>query len=153
MLRTAVLAAAFALATAASPDMPFLAKAAEGDLAEVKASQLAQNRAASPAVKEYAAMMIADHGNHRPQVAALAKAKGVTVPQDVSPEHKAVHDRLAALNGAAFDRAFKAAMVADHQKTIALYREGAKDSDAEVAALARQTLPVLEQHLAAARQL
>lgn len=145
--------AAFAIATAASAATPFLAKAAQGDQAEVELGQLAQDHAASAAVKSYGATLVQDHGSHREKVTSLAATKGVTVPAGLDAEATKAKTHLASLSGAAFDKAFKAHMVADHKKDIALYRTASRGSDAEVAAMARQTLPVLEKHLAMAQKL
>lgn len=155
MLRPALFAASLAIAApvAAAPAEPFLAKAAQGDMAEVEMGKLAQAHGQSAAVKAYGETLVTDHGGHRSKVVALATAKGVDVPDSVSAEQKTAYDHLAGLTGAAFDKAFKQHMVADHQNDIALYRTAAAGKDAEVAALARQTLPVLEKHLTLARQL
>lgn len=76
-----------------------------------------------------------------------------TVTDELSDEAKANLEKLKALHGAAFDKQFKAMMVEDHQKDIAKYEQQAKSQDAQTAALAQKTLPVLRKHLDAAKAL
>ena len=63
-------------------------------------------------------------------------------------KHKATHDRLEKLSGAAFDRAYVSDMLADHRKDVADFKHqamGAKDPD--VKQFASKTLPTLKEHL------
>lgn len=63
-------------------------------------------------------------------------------------------DKLSTLQGAAFDRADMAGQVADHEQAVTLFTTTAKEShDAEVKAVAAETLPTLQEHLHLARQL
>lgn len=140
-------------ALAADKPMPFLAEAAQGDQAEVEMGKLAQTHGLSAKVRGYGETLVTDHGGHRPKVVALAKAKGVKVPTAVNAEQKAAFLHLSQMQGAAFDTAFKAHMIEDHQKDIAKYRAQLTSADADTAALARETLPVLERHLELARAL
>lgn len=139
-------------ATAAPSD--FITDAAKGNLGEVKVGQLAEQKGASEGVKSYGRMLAKDHGDANTKVQALAKAKGVTMPTEPKPEAKATYDKLAKLNGAAFDKEFAKAMVDDHKKDIAEYEKqaGMKD-DAQVAKYAADTLPTLKHHLEMAQSL
>jgi putative membrane protein len=63
-----------------------------------------------------------------------------------------MHDKLAKLSGAAFDRAYMQAMVADHKKDVNEFRvESKSGKDPEIKAWAAKTLPTLEEHLALAQ--
>lgn len=73
---------------------------------------------------------------------------GITLPTSVGAKHKATHDRLAKLSGAAFDRAYVRDMVADHQQDVAAFtRESNQGKDSDVTAWAAKTLPTLQEHL------
>jgi putative membrane protein len=66
----------------------------------------------------------------------------------------AAMDRLKQLQGAAFDEAFTGAMIADHDKAIAMLRGAAQAaSDADVRKLLERMVPILEQHREIAQQL
>ncbi|MFW0718409.1 DUF4142 domain-containing protein [Pedobacter sp. N23S346] len=56
-------------------------------------------------------------------------------------------DDLKKLSGSALDQAYIVAMIADHQKAIALFEEAAKSSDAAVRKYASKQLPKLKAHL------
>jgi putative membrane protein len=58
------------------------------------------------------------------------------------------------LKGAAFDRRYAREMVAGHTKAITEYKRAAQDAqNADIKAYATQTLPTLEKHLQAAKDL
>jgi putative membrane protein len=83
----------------------------------------------------------------------VAIAKHVTLPSALTSEQKDTKDKLAKLNGSAFDRAYADAMVTDHQKAVALFTSASQSADADVKAFAGTTLPVLKQHLQHAEDL
>jgi putative membrane protein len=140
-------------AAASNVDTQFVTEAMQGDNGEVAIGQLAQAQASSQAAKDFGKMLETDHGAHKDKLAALASASGIATTSDPSPEGKANLDKLKPLKGAEFDKAFKAAMIEDHQKDIAKYEKQAASGDAQTAALAKETLPTLRKHLATAKSL
>lgn len=151
---------AAAPAAAASPvalapaDSQFVTKAALGGLAEVQLGNLALQKASSPEVREFAQMMVADHTRTNQEFNAIAAAKGVAAPTALAPEHQAVHDKLNALSGAAFDREYMSAMVKDHSDAVAAFQgEVSSGSDADLKQFATKTLPSLQQHQKRANEL
>ncbi|WP_262711509.1 DUF4142 domain-containing protein [Mucilaginibacter corticis] len=63
-------------------------------------------------------------------------------------EHQAKSDSLSKLSGSAFDKAYVAAMVEGHQKTLALMQsEASGGKDADLKAFATKTAPVVQHHL------
>jgi len=128
-------------------DMDFMKKAAIGGMAEVELGKLAQQNAHSPDVKSFGARMVQDHGRAGDQLANIAKQRGVQLPQQLDSEHVSTRDRLAKLQGDAFDRAYIKAMVADHDKDAKEFRRQAQmGQDPELKRFARETLAVIEQH-------
>ena len=92
--------------------------------------------------------MIQDHTNANAELKALATKKTVTLPTDLDAEHKALKDKLQGLSGAEFDKAYTAAMVSDHEKTVDLFEaQAGSGSDADAKAFAAKTLPKLKMHL------
>ena len=136
-----------------SPESKFLMDAVRGDLAEVKLGELAQQKGQSEGVREFGEMLVEDHSKAMKQTAELAKELNVIPPAQPTAEQTQKHDALARLSGAEFDRQFAAEMVKGHQQEIAKYEKQAQAGDSEVAELAEELLPTLEQHLAAAQRL
>jgi len=138
----------------AAGDQKFLRMAAQGGMAEVKLGQLAVEKAASPDVKSFGQRMVDDHGKANERLKALASAKGVTLPTGMSPEQKAMDDKLAKLSGADFDREYMKGMLADHKKDVAEFeKESSRAKDAEVKTFASTTLPTLKEHLKMAEEI
>ena len=148
---TAVFAVSGTAALAA--DMPFIAKAAQGDLAEVSMGKLAEKKGSTPAVRAYGKMLVTDHGAHHVKAVALARKLHVTPPATPSDEQKQMYTEVSAKSGTDFDAAFKAMMIDDHNKDIADYTEQAKSGKGAVVPFAKATLPTLQKHLDAAQAL
>lgn len=139
-------------AAAAPGGKAFLHEAAVGGMAEVELGKLAQEKAASAAVKSFGAQMVTDHGKANQELEALAQKENVKLPAQLDAKHVALRDRLAKLSGAKFDQAYMSEMVKDHEKDVAEFRtESKSSSDPEVKAFAARTLPVLEGHLKMAK--
>ena len=148
----AVLLSSLALATD-SKGKDFVTDAIQGNFGEVQVGQLAQQRATSPAVKDFGAMLAKDHEAANRQAMEAAKSLGVTPPTDAGREQKSVYEKLSQLQGPQFDREFVKAMVKDHQEDIAKYRkEAGRHADAAVE-YAKKTLPDLQKHLQMAQHL
>lgn len=132
----------------------FLTDAMMGDNAEMKMGELAVKQGNSAAVRSFGTMLAADHGKHRADLAALGATMGVDKTNALMPEADAAYAKLKGMTGAAFDKAFAMHMVMDHEKDIAKYQAEADSKDPKpLIDLARQTLPVLKKHLAAAQSL
>jgi len=129
-------------------DSKFAVDAANGGMAEVALSKLAQQKATNAKVKEFAAMMVMDHSKANDELKTLAKTKNITLPDSVSNDKKATMQDLAKKSGKDFDKAYVSQMVDDHKKTISLFEDGAKNlKDADLKAFATKTLPTLKEHL------
>ncbi len=139
--------------TMKSPDQDFIMKAAQGGMAEVNLGNLAKQNGGSDAVKQFGDKMVTDHSKANDELRQLAQQKGITLPSDVSGKDKRLGKTLQAKQGSEFDKAYTRDMVRDHQADIAEFkREAESGKDPEVKAWAQKTLPTLEQHLSAAKQ-
>jgi putative membrane protein len=146
--------AAAQAARGSDSDRQFIRQAASSGMAEVQLGQLAMERAVSAEVKQFGQRMVDDHTKANKELLTLAQAKNIAVTKEVDPQHKAMADTLAMLQGAAFDREYMAGQVADHEEAVTLFTTAAKESqDAEVKAWAAQTLPTLQEHFRMARAL
>jgi putative membrane protein len=129
-------------------DSAWMMKVAKGGMAEVELGRLATEKAASDEVKKFGQRMVDDHSKASEELKTLAQNKHITLPDAIDPQDKALHDRLAKLSGAAFDRAYMQAMLADHRKDVNEFRiEARSGKDADVKGWAAKTLPTLEEHL------
>ncbi len=135
-----------------SASQKFIKAAIEGDIAEIDVGKLAQEKGQSEAVKQYGAMLVKDHGDHKAKAEEVASQLGVTPPTGSSFGEKATYAKLKLLTGDTFDRSFAKSMVKDHQDDIKEYRKEASKSDA-AGQLAKETLPTLRKHLQAAQRL
>jgi putative membrane protein len=143
-----LLSATPALAALSAADRTFVTEAADGGLAEVQLGQLAEQKATSAQVKEFAQRMVRDHTQANQELIQLGKSENLNVPTQLDATHKSEMDRLTAMTGNAFDAAYMQHMVQDHQKTVTEFQKQAQSgSDPALKAFAQKQLPILQQHL------
>lgn len=133
-------------------DAAFVKKAAAGGMAEVELAKLAQQKAEHADVKAFAAKLEADHTAANRDLKEVATSKHITLAE--TKAHDAVHAKLEKLSGAAFDKAYVAAMVEDHVKDVKAFEKAASSSsDSDIKAFAAKTLPTLKEHLQQVQEL
>ncbi len=145
-----------AIAFAETPvgDHTFFEKATQGNLTDLNAGKLAQSKGTSEPVKKFGAMMVEDHGAANKKLAAIAKAKGVTLPTAPSETQTESIKALQAKDGARFDPEYIAFMVKIHEDSVKLLKsEIASGRDADTKAYAQEMLPTVESHLREAYRL
>jgi putative membrane protein len=131
-------------------DTVFADKAAIGGMAEVALGKMAAAKGASAAVKDFGSMMVMDHGKANAELMEITKKENITLPAGLDAEHQAKSDSLSKLSGKAFDKAYVAAMVEGHQKTLALMQsEASGGKNVALKAFAAKTAPVVQTHLTA----
>lgn len=124
----------------------FLRKAAVGGIMEVEAAKIAQKSASSQQVKDFAAKMLEDHTKANTELKAFSVKKKVITP-DALPAEDQIHlDEMKKLKGAEFDKHYMEMMVTDHEKTVALFKEGVANKDLGLKEWATKTLAVIEKH-------
>jgi putative membrane protein len=137
-----------AVAATSAQDTNFAIQAAQGGITEVKLAALAMRKSKNPTVLSFAQRMKTDHTKNNAQLAAIVKLEGSMPPSDVGAANRAVMGRLQGLNGAAFDRAYLAGQVSAHKKMLVLVKaEASSGSNDKLVAFAKQTAPVVQQHL------
>ena len=113
-------------APAAAPNLtdPEVAHVAvTANAVDVELAKFAQTRSHTPAVRQFALTMIADHNAVNAQAAALAGKLGITpadnaVSQSLQAGAAEARKTLEALQGAAFDRAYMDREVGYHQAVL-----------------------------------
>jgi len=129
-------------------DAKFTTQAAVGGMAEVELGKMALEKSSNAKVKEFATMMVKDHGMANTELMAIAKLKNITLPNTVDDEHKQKMDDLSKKTGADFDKAYVDAMVSGHKSTLKLMEDEAKDGkDADLKSFATKTAPIVQSHL------
>jgi putative membrane protein len=134
----------------------FVTAAATSDMYEVTAGKIALQRAASPAVKEFAQKMVDAH------TATTAKLKSILVsnkinvapPAHVDDRRQGMLDNLRGASAADFDHRYVTQQIAAHQEADVLFRGYAKDGDnAAVKDFAAATDKDIKMHLSMAKKL
>jgi len=132
-----------------SGDRDFIEGAAHAGNAEIEASKLALEKAASPDVKSFAQKMIDDHTKVAGELKSLAEGKGVTLPDGPSLVQTAKIKALGLLSGENFDKMYASQIaVSAHEDAVELFKKNAAEAkDPDLKAFAEKTLPSLEEHL------
>lgn len=104
-------------------------------------------------------MMITDHGKANDELATIAKAHDIKVPDDTTLVKQA-KEKILDMRDESFDAAYANNQVKAHEETIELFKKEANTvtddqvkGATELKAFAQKMLPALEKHLAAAKEL
>lgn len=134
-------------------DANILAALDEGDSAEIVLGKLALVKSKNPKVKDFAKMMITDHGKMWKEKEALAKKLTIT-PQLPADDNEPAHlaDELSALNAApapmAFDSIYIDDAVADHTQVLAIVKDfETKATATELKDALAKAEPIVQTHL------
>jgi putative membrane protein len=138
----------------AGQDRKYFQEIAQANLAEVETGRLAQKKASSDEVKKFAQHMVDDHGKMLDEQRSMAKSKSVSLPKQPKKEHQSALKKLEGASGGEFDRAYIEQMVKDHEKTLKLVQDAAKNAkDPELKQAAEKAAPEVQKHLDMAKQL
>ena len=133
----------------------FMAMAASSDMFEIESSRIALQQTRSPAVRQFAQMMIDHHTRTSADLMSTARQAGMTPPPpQLLPPQLAALDRVRMATPADFDATYKREQIAGHQMALDLHRNYAASGDvALLREAAARTAPIVEQHLAQAQTL
>jgi len=128
--------------------------ALEGGNAEVKLGQLAAQKGSSEDVKQFGQKMVDDHTKLGHQMKQIAQQQGIEVPEGIPAKDTALETKLNSLSGDAFDQAYIAAMVKDHEKDLTEFKKEADSgNDTSIKGAATQGSQVISEHLQMAVQM
>jgi len=141
-------------ATLAPTAQAFTDQAAASDMYEIEAGKLARTTGTSQAVKDFGEMMVTEHTDSSAKLkAAAAETPGVTVNPQLTPQQQSNLDALRNA-GDNFDALYAQQQVAAHEMALQLLQNYGTSGDSEpLKAFATSTAPVVEGHLAMAREL
>jgi putative membrane protein len=127
--------------TLSEKDKAFMKKAAKGGMMEVAMGRMAEQNAQSEDVKSFGKRMVTDHGKANDELKSIAAKKNIQLP---TKEHTEKWTS---------DKAYMNAMVRDHQKDLAEFKQEANSgSDADVKKFADDTAKVIQEHLDLAKE-
>ncbi len=124
-------------------------------LAEIETGRLALEKTQNPQVRSFAQQMIDDHTRALQELQQLGQKKQMTLPTETDFQHKAIATALRILSGDTFDRQYiRQVGVNDHRRTVDLLMKMQQTArDPELKAQAGKMLPVVQRHLAMAREM
>jgi putative membrane protein len=138
---------------AAPTTSDFATEAAQSDMFEVKASQLAAQKSDST-TKTFADEMVKDHTKTSQELKSMASTAKVILPPGLDEKHQKMLDDLSAKSGSDFTKTYIADQVDAHESAVSLFDRYAKNGDdPTLKAWAARTLPELQQHLQMAKAL
>jgi putative membrane protein len=139
----------------AAGNQQFVDTVAASDLFEIQSSELAQNKATSKAVKDFATMMIDHHTKSSADLkqAALAASPSVPVAPRLTAAQQADLDALRSATGD-FDKQYVQKQVAAHETARSLLSDySAVGAPGPLRDFASKTVTVVTGHLERARKL
>jgi putative membrane protein len=137
-----------------SVDAQFVQGQLDGNMAEIKLAQLALNKSQDQNIRNFAQKMIVDHTAANATLMPIASSYGLRPADTLSPVDQGMYDRLAALNGVAFDTIFIDGMITGHKATIAqLDSQITHGQNQQINVWVQNTRPVVAQHEMVAEQI
>lgn len=143
----------------------FVNMASQANLAQLRTSEIAVERATTPEVKDYAQMILDDHKSAGDALKTAMAGATLTPPSNVLDDdhQRRVDDLTEEAQGSApdpdavgneWDHDYMAMQIDMHQDKIDLFEDYASDGDnAALKSYAEATLPTLRSHLEKAREI
>ncbi|WP_344923394.1 DUF4142 domain-containing protein [Streptosporangium oxazolinicum] len=141
--------------TVSQQDKDFLVQAHQANLAEIEGGKAAEaktsdseGRESAQTVRDLGERFVADHTNLDESVRQVADKLGVKLPDQPTAAQREQLDKLGALSGADFDKAWLSEELEGHRETLAaIEKEVGSGSSPEVKKLATDAKPVVEEHI------
>jgi putative membrane protein len=135
----------------------FIHNAGQASLVEIRTSEMALEKSASPDVKAFAQTMIDQHKAGLDKIKAAAQAGSLMAPAEILDDvhMRRINDLTETDGDADFDADYSALQVDAHKDAIGLFEDYAKDPAATPALkmLVEEMLPTLTAHKEAAEKL
>ncbi|MFN8526647.1 MAG: DUF4142 domain-containing protein [Chloroflexota bacterium] len=135
-------------------DQEFVFEAASSQQMEIVAGKMAQERAASAEVKQFAQRLLEDHSRWYAELQTVGNIVGASLPTGPATKHdKSVIDSLTKLVPADFDKFYVRAVVFAHRVDLSKSRNSRNENTAPVAGWALARIPTLDEHVRMAETL
>lgn len=129
-------------------DANWAVEVANAGMTEVELSKVAKEKATTQRLKDFADMMVNDHGQANDQLKQLAATKNITLPANLSDASQKKLDDLNKKTGKDFDKQYMDDMLSDHKGAVDKFQKASNDlKDPELKSFAEQTLPKIQIHL------
>ena len=141
---------------ASATSVNYVQNAAEADVYAIAAAQVADRKAHSPRVRNFADMMLRDHTSSDDQLKAVVwrASINVTPPTVLDHTHAAMLQSLNSASGTDFDRRYALQQVEAQESALLVHTDYARSGDNDLLrAYAADAAPRTEAHLALARDL
>jgi putative membrane protein len=142
-------------ATLNAVDFNFVGQANLGAPFQVDSGRLAESKATTAAIRDYAHLMVTSHIPVVDALNAILKRESITPSNTLlQGAYDAMISTLKADQRGAFDRSYVNGQVAYQKGNAALFQQEIQNgADPDLKEFARQTLPKIEDHLARAQKL
>ena len=123
----------------------YMAMASSIDLYEIRSSELALTRARSPAHRDFARRMIADHKGTSAQLSLAGRRLNLLPSATLLPRHQAMMDELSASGD--FDAIYHRQQIAVHQAALKLHGDfAARGESATLRPVAKNAAGIVRRH-------
>jgi putative membrane protein len=132
----------------------FVNESASSSMLEVELGQLAQEKAKSQEVKDFAQMLANDHRQVNERLTSIVQGKNMQVPQMMKEDHQNKMEDLREKSGQEFDKEYMSMVVDMHEKDIDKFEDMRDEvQDPELQSWVENTLASMRQHLQEAEQI
>ena len=134
----------------------YVSNAAEGDMYEIQAAEIALERSQNPQIRELATMIRTDHTQAAEAMRGIVPqaAPDARIPTELDERRQGLLDNLRSASAEAFDSVYIDQQVAAHQEAVTLHEGFSDNTDApQLAEHARMVLPKIRAHLQQAQAL
>ena len=129
-------------------DKTFVAKVSQGGMYEVALGKVAEEQGMAQDIKDQGNTEAHDHELVGAKLKSIATGAGLEFPETLNAEFQGRLDKLKALSGTAFDKAYVADMIKIHDADGAAFAKEAKGgSNPDLKAFAAETHAIVERHL------
>ncbi|MBW4026069.1 MAG: DUF4142 domain-containing protein [Acidobacteria bacterium] len=135
-------------------DDMFVKKEIQGGMAQLQLGQLAQQKASSDDVKQYAAKMVQDHTKMSSILNQAAQQLHIKPSDKPDGKDKSLVKKLQTSSGQQFDEMYIEAMIKDHKQALKEFKSEAENGqNPSLKQFANQGAQMIQQHLQLAQQL
>jgi putative membrane protein len=128
-------------------DAKFIREVAADNMLEIQMAQLAEQKAQSSSVKQFAERIISDHQRMQSDWTSMASGSGYSFKPGIGKNHRSKLNKLQKLSGREFDRAFITQVVQDRKDYIDYFeKEGRAAHSAQVRQLVNRDVATLRTH-------
>ena len=139
---------AHAAATMSDADKTFVAKVSQGGMYEVALGKVAEDKGMAQDIKDQGNTEAHDHDLVGAKLKGIVTGAGLPFPDKLNDEFQARLEKMKALSGEAFDKAYVADMIKIHDADGAAFAKEAKGgTNPDLKAFAAETHAIVERHL------